>query len=60
MYQQNVSTNVVSTVSASVTCTVLINFHKKKVRYRMECYTLHTVLLVEKCWFRHTVWLQRK
>ena len=30
--------------SANVTCTVLTNFHRK-VRYKMDYYILHTVLL---------------
>ena len=39
----NVSTNVLSTVS--------VNFYNKKVRYKMDYYILHTVLLVIKLLF---------
>ena len=40
----NISINVTSTVSANVTSTMLSKFDDKKVRYKMDCYILHTVL----------------
>ena len=40
-----VSTNVAKTIPINVTNTVPTNFHKKP-RYKMDCYILHTVLLV--------------
>ena len=33
-------------IATTVTSTVSANFHHKKVRYKINCYTLHTVLLV--------------
>ena len=33
-------------VSTNVTSTVSINCHNKKVRYKIDCYILHKVLLV--------------
>ena len=33
-------------VLTNVTSTVLTNSHNKKVRYKMDCYILQTVLLV--------------
>ena len=42
----NVPTNVMSTVSTSVKSIASTNFHHKKVSYTMDCYILHTVLLV--------------
>ena len=42
----NVPTNVMSATSTSVKSTASTNFHDKKVRYKMDCYILHTVLLV--------------
>ena len=41
-----VSTNVTSIISANVTITMLKNSDDKKVRYKIDCYILHTVLLV--------------
>ena len=49
----SVSTNMTNTVSAiamsiastNVTTTVSINFHNKKVRYKIDCYILNTFLL---------------
>ena len=42
-----IPTNVTNTILANVTSIVPSNFHKK-VRYKMDCYILHTVLLVIK------------
>ena len=42
----SVSTNLMSTASTNVTITASINFHNKKVRYKMDCYILHAVLLL--------------
>ena len=33
-------------VSANITSTVSTDFHNKKVRYKMDCYILHAVLLL--------------
>ena len=46
MYDEiiNAADSVSRNGSANVTCSVLTNFHKK-VRYKMDCYILHTVLL---------------
>ena len=41
-----VSTNVTNAISTSVTSTGSINYDDKKVRYKMECYILYTVLLM--------------
>ena len=41
----NVPANDTSTVSTNVISTATLNFHNKKVGYKMECYILHTVLL---------------
>ena len=38
--------NVMNIVSANVTSTMLTNSNDKKVRYKMECYTLRTILLM--------------
>ena len=38
--------NTADSVSTTVTSTVTTNFCNKKVRYKMDCYILHTVLLV--------------
>ena len=35
-------TNVTNTVLKNVMCTVSIHFNNKKVRYKMNCYILHT------------------
>ena len=40
-----VSTKMTNTTSANVMSTALINCHNKKVRYKIDCYILHTVLL---------------
>ena len=37
--------DIVSTKMANVTSTFSINCHSKKVRYKIDCYILHTVLL---------------
>ena len=43
----NVSTtNVTNTISTNVTSTMSISSDDKKVRYKMDCYILHTFLLV--------------
>ena len=42
-----VATYVTNTVPTNVSSTVSTNFHKK-ARYKMNCYILHTVLLVTK------------
>ena len=39
-------TNVTSTVSTNVMSTVSLNFRNKRVGYKMDCYILHTFLLV--------------
>ena len=41
-----VSTNLTIIILKNVTSTMLTNSGDKKVRYKMDCYTLHTVLLV--------------
>ena len=38
--------HVIDIVSTNVTSTISINSEDKKVRYKMDCYILHTVLLV--------------
>ena len=38
--------DIVSTNVTNKTRTVSINRHNKKVRYKMDCYILHTVLLL--------------
>ena len=38
-----VSTNIVSTVSTNVTIAASINFYNQKLRYKIDCYILHTV-----------------
>ena len=38
--------NTADSVSTNVTSTVSANFHIKKVKCKMDCYILHTVLLV--------------
>ena len=38
--------NVMNIVSANTTSTMLTNSNDKKVRYKMECYTLRTILLM--------------
>ena len=42
----NVPTIVMITVSINAMSTASKNFHKPKVRYKMDCYILHLVLLV--------------
>ena len=41
-----VSTKVVNSITTNVTNTVSINRHIKKIRYKMDCYILQTVLVV--------------
>ena len=41
-----IPTNVTNTISTNVASTVSINSDYKKVRYKMDSYILHTVLLV--------------
>ena len=43
-----VSINVANTISKNAAITVSINRHNKKLRYKIDCYILHTVLLVIK------------
>ena len=43
---KSVSTNVTNTISTNVISTVSICSDDKKVRYKMDCYILHTLLLV--------------
>ena len=38
-------------VSTNVTSTVSTNFRNKKVRYKMDCYIRHAILLVIKLLF---------
>ena len=45
----SVITNVTITIPTNVTNTVSINFYNKKVTYKMDCYILHTFLLVTIC-----------
>ena len=40
------SANVATTTATNVMCIVSINSDYKKVRYEMDCYILHTVLIV--------------
>ena len=42
----SLSTIVTNTISTNVTSTLSINFDDKKVRYKMNCYILHTFFLV--------------
>ena len=42
----SVRTNVTNTVAKKVTGTMSINFHNKKVRYKMDRFILHKFLLV--------------
>ena len=35
-----------NTIATNATSTMSINCHNKKVRYKIDCYILHTVLLV--------------
>ena len=42
----NVPTNVMSAMSTNVTSTVSTTFYKKKIRSKINCYNLHTALLV--------------
>ena len=42
----NVSANLMSTVSTNIVSNASVNFHNKKVRYKMDFYILHTILLV--------------
>ena len=39
-------TKVLNVITINVTSTMLINWHIKKIRYKMDCYILQTVLLV--------------
>ena len=41
-----VSTKMTNTIPKNVTSTMLTNSDDKKVRHKMNCYILHTVLLV--------------
>ena len=40
----SVSTNVANTISKNVMSTMSTNSDGKKVRYKMDCYILHTFL----------------
>ena len=42
---RTISTNKRSTISINVTRSVPINFDDKKIKYKMDCYILHTFLL---------------
>ena len=42
----SISKDFMSTVPTSIKSTASTNFHNKKVRYKMDCYILNTVLLV--------------
>ena len=41
-----VSKKMTYTIATNATSTVSINCHSKKVRYTIDCYILHSVLLV--------------
>ena len=41
-----VSAKMTNTIATNVTSITSINFHSKKIRCKIDCYTLHTVLLV--------------
>ena len=41
-----VLTKMTNTISTNVTSTASVNFSKKDVRYKIDCYISHTVLLV--------------
>ena len=41
-----ISTKMTNTVGTNATSAVSINFHSEKVRYKIDCYILHTVLLL--------------
>ena len=43
-----VSTKMTKTIATTVTSTSSINCHSKSVRYKTDCYILHTFLLVIK------------
>ena len=40
-----VSTKMANTIATNVTSTASVNCHSKNVRYKIDCYILHTVLL---------------
>ena len=40
-----VSTKMINTVGADVTSSASINFHRKNVRYKIDCYVFHAVFL---------------
>ena len=42
----NAANSISTNVPTNVTCIVLNTFHSKKVRHKMHCYILYTVLLV--------------
>ena len=41
-----VSTKMINTIGADVTSPASINFHRKNVRYKIDCYVFHAVFLV--------------
>ena len=51
----SVSRNVTNTISTTVTSTVSINSDDTKVRYKLNCYILHTFLLVTRLLFMITI-----
>ena len=44
--RNSISTNVTSTMPTSIVSTVSINSDDKRLRYKMDCYILCTLLLV--------------
>ena len=40
-----VSTKMTNAIATNVMSTILTNYDNKKVRYKIDCYILHTVLL---------------
>ena len=47
MYAMDIaSTNAGNTMQTNIASTASINYNDKKVRYKIDCYILYTVLLV--------------
>ena len=42
----SISTNMINTISTNVTSTASTNFDDKKVRYKIDCYILTTILII--------------
>ena len=55
--QASLSTIVTNTISTNVTSTLSINFDDKKVRYKMNCYILHTFFFSDHITFHNRYYL---